>query len=563
MFLESVYEPLNEATIYFSPRMRVALGDIESSISDRLLSLHGTEVKPDVTLVDMGKPGYLSFTTQRNAVSKFSKLLPSENIFGEDGETFTRSLTSRVSMVDGVWSEDIQSPKQEMRIGKLVNSLFPGEFGDKERDSFVARLTALMETQGEEISVVSGEMISHWYAGENYFSDRGSLGNSCMRNCDYFEIYERNPDVCRMVILTELGRLKGRALIWKINEDLPFEWVMDRRYTNMDHDSVKLERYAEQNGWAYRTHNNHFSYRTFTWQKNVGQYDLSVTMKGAYETYPYMDTFKTYNYHKGILVNKGEGEEPGHFLESTEGDYIEIGNLWSEYHGCYIMEEEAVYSEPLKDWIHRNEAVEVTDGAEGHLGFWPGGHDDIVHDGSQDRWLHVDDTVRSRHHGGFILKDEATTVLRSVGSGHKGLSHELDNVREGEKGLIDTREFHSQGCDWWRAIQHELEGVTHALPRRFQKDWEDRWIPKDLAVKTFRSVDDPGMYLMEDDAAELGVEVDDSKEAERVEDICGYCNRLVSTGLADSLSPESRRYVRKYAVVGQQGSVEGSSSSPD
>lgn len=560
-FVESIaHRAINEATIYLSPRMRVALGDIKSSISDRMLGLQGAEVKPDVTIVDMGKPGYVTFTTQRNAVSKIDSAEPdsSPRVFGDDAMSL--SANQRTNLIDSIMSShDIQSPRQEMRIGKLINSLFPGEFGDRDRDQFVAQLTSLMETKGEEMSVVEGEMIGHWYDGVRYFNTCGSLGNSCMQDDNFFDIYEQNPGVCKMVILTELGRLKGRALIWKVNEWLPFEWVMDRRYTNYDHDNEKFLRYAKQNGWAYRTYNNYFSFKTFTWNNKVDKYDLSVTIRDTYDTYPYMDTFKTHNIYEGLLKNMGEGEEPGYFLESTEGDYLEIGNRWSEYHGEYLMDEDAVYSEPLRDWIRSRESVEVTVGSDNHRGRWPEDCQELVFDKLNDVYMHQDDAVHSNHLNDYILREDAIAVLKSV---EGNLSVGVDYVRD-VTGLLDMREFSGQGCDWWRAVAPKLEGLTHALPESFRTDWKGRWVPRSLMVKTFRSEKDPGVYLMDDDAKELGVEVDDSKEAERWEDVCGYCTRLSRQGLLESLPPKSRQWCERFVVPGQQGSVEGSSSSPD
>jgi hypothetical protein len=33
---------------------------------------------------------------------------------------------------------------------------------------------------------------------------------------DIFSIYENNPDVCQMLILTEDDKLIGRAIVWKV-----------------------------------------------------------------------------------------------------------------------------------------------------------------------------------------------------------------------------------------------------------------------------------------------------------------------------------------------------------
>jgi hypothetical protein len=44
----------------------------------------------------------------------------------------------------------------------------------------------------------------------------GQLGSSCMARRKYLSLYENNPDVCQMLILTEDDKLIGRAIVWKV-----------------------------------------------------------------------------------------------------------------------------------------------------------------------------------------------------------------------------------------------------------------------------------------------------------------------------------------------------------
>jgi hypothetical protein len=65
--------------------------------------------------------------------------------------------------------------------------------------------------------LVSGSDISKWYSCDNYKDMEGQLGSSCMaRKRNIFSIYENNPDVCQMLILTEDDKLIGRAIVWKV-----------------------------------------------------------------------------------------------------------------------------------------------------------------------------------------------------------------------------------------------------------------------------------------------------------------------------------------------------------
>lgn len=67
---------INETYIYFSPDLEKVLRKTKSDIGYDLLSISKTDIKPDVTFVniDKGKEDYLSFTTARNAGNNLSKI---------------------------------------------------------------------------------------------------------------------------------------------------------------------------------------------------------------------------------------------------------------------------------------------------------------------------------------------------------------------------------------------------------------------------------------------------------------------------------------------------------
>ena len=53
---------INESFLYYSPNVRKALSRIKGNdIATELLGSEGTDVKPDMTFIDLGKEGYLSF----------------------------------------------------------------------------------------------------------------------------------------------------------------------------------------------------------------------------------------------------------------------------------------------------------------------------------------------------------------------------------------------------------------------------------------------------------------------------------------------------------------------
>ena len=53
---------INESFLYYSPNVRKALSRIKGNdIATELLGSEGTDVKPDMTFIDLGKEGYFSF----------------------------------------------------------------------------------------------------------------------------------------------------------------------------------------------------------------------------------------------------------------------------------------------------------------------------------------------------------------------------------------------------------------------------------------------------------------------------------------------------------------------
>ena len=123
------------------------------------------------------------------------------------------------------------------------------------------------------------------------------------RSYAYFPNIE---DVCKLLILKEDDKIIGRSLIWKLSSikssGKPVEGVeyfMDRQYTIKDSDVQKFRNYAKEQGWCYKSYNNHHSLGSVTIdgeEKNV-RMTIEISAKD-YNRYPYMDTFKRYDINK-------------------------------------------------------------------------------------------------------------------------------------------------------------------------------------------------------------------------------------------------------------------------
>ena len=305
---------INESFLYYSPNVRKALSRIKGNdIASSLLGSEGTDVKPDMTFIDLGKEGYFSFITMRNAkpliAARYPNLEWADNIETQampdvvDYSNELHELDKESDRGSGVFMKS----RNEVGLGRFVNKLFPGKYNSKQIEEFINSFKAILEKAGEYFELVEGEDIEFWYNSENYKEKSGTLGNSCMaQKRNLFGIYTQNQDVCKMLILKEDDKIIGRALIWKLasikaGRDIieGSEYFTDRQYTIKESDVQKFRNYAKEQGWCYKSYNNHHSLGSVTIdgeEKNV-RMTIEVSAKD-YNRYPYMDTFKRYDINK-------------------------------------------------------------------------------------------------------------------------------------------------------------------------------------------------------------------------------------------------------------------------
>lgn len=242
--------------------------------------------------------------------------------------------------------------RSETRIGRFVRSLcakLGQNFTDKEIEEFVNSYKASDATK-DNFKLVSGNNIGKYYHEDTYSSVSGNLGDSCMRypECqDYFDIYNKNPDTCRMLVLFDAkNKVLGRALIWKIhrkelNEECTAEYFMDRIYTKNDSDAVKFRKFAETNNWLCRKRNNNdsdfnsmvFIYKGKTiWGKLTSELRPGIRIS----EFPYVDSMC---FLKGRYIsNAGLGQDQK-ILCSTDGSY-------DSCHTCGNTGKETIYECP-------------------------------------------------------------------------------------------------------------------------------------------------------------------------------------------------------------------------
>ena len=428
---------LTESVIYFSKPFRRLLNKVSDPISKELLNIENTDVKPDITFVDLDREGYISFATMRNAKKILTDKFPNIDFNQLDDPSKGSELARDIwDMHDYINTNSINLPysspfrglgllddndpyiksRSPLRLGRFINNVLPGKFTAKEIEDFVNNLKSKVDQTGEKFIEVSGEEIGTYYDHKNYKTMAGTLGSSCMARHEsgIFELYIENPDVCKMLVLLEDGMVIGRALIWKLTtSDNGAEYFLDRQYTIKESDVVKFRTYAKQKGWSYKSYNNHVNLSAVTYNDVEENTDMTVKVrKLAYKEFPYVDTFRRYDPSTGTLYNDQDNSEEsiGNFiLSSTSGGYEEVRDaVYSDWYDCEIERSEAVWSAPLHDWIYDHDNVEVTVGSARRRGYYPESYDDIVYLEHESTYCHIDDAVWSEYNNEYFL--EGTTV---------------------------------------------------------------------------------------------------------------------------------------------------------
>lgn len=152
----------------------------------------------------------------------------------------------------------------------------------------------------------------------------GNISSSCMRKCDYFELYDiaaSEGNTLSIAYIEEDSILKARALIWKsvkvsgIPETISF---MDRIYSASDSYEQVLKDYAKSKGHHIKQYQS--SHNAEEVISPTGEYlDLEMSVKLSFDITsldytPYMDTFLGTDGDSYITNFEGEYE-----LRETDG----------------------------------------------------------------------------------------------------------------------------------------------------------------------------------------------------------------------------------------------------
>lgn len=474
---------VNESMIYYTKEFKDSLYklSLKNKIAKDLIDVEYTDVKPDMTFIGMSdKEGYFSFTQIKKAVNSLKK---SVEEFAKSNDIEPDSMsriytriedgTTSQSDVNHLYNENPWSLKDKARsdakIAKLVNQIFPDKYTNKEVEEFTNLFKKVGDT-ASEFALVEGEDIRKWYNSDKYESDSGELGNSCMRyqKCgSYLDIYVENPEVCKLLILkSEDGEsIKGRVIIWKITDiDIEnVEYYMDRIYAIDDATKLMFQQYADKQGWLKRLRSSYGDSRDFKLGDTEYE-DIKATIqlkKWKFDYYPYMDTFKRLEKSDGILINDDDEEDQGYYIMThTDGSYDDTSGKWSNWFDERIPESNAIYSEPLEDWIYNEDTVEVEVGSRRHIGVYPEDYDEIVEDCVTKNWIHRDDSVYSEWYDSYFLAEDAISAITWI-DGDADLQDcrtSVETLSDQDKNLVDISDL--ECGEYMSKFDHDTDYVA-------------------------------------------------------------------------------------------------------
>ena len=390
---ENKLQLLLEANLTYTPDFVGLLYEIDTPISNVIKNLENTEVdvKTNHIALDYDKIDYISFIPE-DKYEKLPNILDSDtynnastslandakangyaigNIyyppsdckvevvkdFTEDEleKILGRSISNLYSHIkwdyyDGIRecfyktkfiSKDTSGIKETpFKIGKFVRNLLDkagAEFTAKDIEAFVDKFKSEMKKKKDifntNFKIVQGSDIRKYYLQDNYASDGGTLGSSCMRyyRCQkYLDIYVDNDNVSLVVFFDneDESKITGRAILWTAIQNSTGEVIkfMDRIYTNKSNDIELFRQYAIKNGFHYK-YKQDYSEVPLMFNNNVlSDEDSLITIENVHldydDLYPYVDTVKYFCDGDDTLTNdKGAPYEK--MLDATNGGRCE------------------------------------------------------------------------------------------------------------------------------------------------------------------------------------------------------------------------------------------------
>jgi len=225
---------------------------------------------------------------------------------------------SKYEKVENPW----ENGRVKIKIGRFVKK-FLTEFSvknfsvdDKLIEKFVNIYKSYFSRDISKLKIVEGDDILKYYLEDNYYTSNGnkngSLWNSCMRQRErnkFMKLYSENPDKVKMLVFfSDDDKVRARALLWygvkdHKNPDAEYKF-MDRIYFYYDHDVNFFKDWAKENGYLTKMDQSAKSQMYFIENGVAVAKSLYVVLdKSDFSYYPYLDTFKFFQFNRSRFSN--------------------------------------------------------------------------------------------------------------------------------------------------------------------------------------------------------------------------------------------------------------------
>lgn len=266
----------------------------DDSIAKELIHLNKTKDFQNVSLVDTEfNQDYVTFIP-----SKYLR----DNVFTnfDDENLKKRMLLRPITPSAGIWHKS----RNPIKIGRLVNTLFPNKFTNSQIETFVNKFKS--KNQKLPCKFELWKSIPQAYDTNNYstkYGEANQLHNSCMNDAydEILDFYVHNDRSVECLVLledeidTQTGefsqKIIGRALVWRTTEG---DLFMDRVYFIHDKDYHSFIDYAKQHKIMYKSQNKSGYHFDFVKNGIESYIPTKIHIKypiDTYENLPYMDTF--------------------------------------------------------------------------------------------------------------------------------------------------------------------------------------------------------------------------------------------------------------------------------
>lgn len=309
----------------------------------------------------------------------------------------------------GVWKRD---GRQNGKPGKVIKKLFTVRaqkyFKDADFECFANSYKANFNDDGYTFEMLPNKQIPSVYEME-IATGQGSLNNSCMNgDSQYLDIYKNCAALQILILKNKDGLLCGRALVWKINEDIT---LIDRFYVTQDFMFDKFLMYATENKYwrkkDYKSYDNKQTFINPEGKEISKQFDIYTSTD--FDSFPYIDTFQYGN--DGSLNNYGDGCYTYNNTDGCRdgGEENHDEESYDDINECYISNDDAIYIEH-GERCYRDRTCHIEDCVEAGGNWYYKDDENIVEIGGT--YYETDDDDICCVNDNYELKEDCTYCER-------------------------------------------------------------------------------------------------------------------------------------------------------